>query len=154
VLIFRGGPTAQRSPSLPGVAYKEPLRKWHVVRGFDTADDCQDFLGSFFEGSQQKQTLNMLEPTYRDYMFAECVAIDEPRLKEKIACPAEGQRRRASCSRIASRRSSSSRSRRCSRTWRHCAALSSRGFTALPGAPQPSTGMACRLGDDSSTERK
>jgi hypothetical protein len=26
--------------------------------------------------------LNMLEPAYRDYMFAECVASDDPRLKE------------------------------------------------------------------------
>ena len=67
----------------PGVAYKEPLRKWRIVRGFDTADDCQDFLGTFSEDSQQKQALNMLEPAYRDYMFAECVATDDPRLKEK-----------------------------------------------------------------------
>jgi hypothetical protein len=67
----------------PGVAYKEPLRKWRIVQGFDTADDCQDFLGTFSEDSQQKQALNMLEPAYRDYMFAECVATDDPRLKEK-----------------------------------------------------------------------
>jgi hypothetical protein len=67
----------------PGGAYKEPLRKWRIVQGFDTADDCQDFLGTFSEDSQQKQALNMLEPAYRDYMFAECVATDDPRLKEK-----------------------------------------------------------------------
>ncbi|HTQ23998.1 MAG TPA: hypothetical protein VMI09_04830 [Candidatus Binataceae bacterium] len=67
----------------PDVSYKAPPRKWHIVRGFDTADDCDDFLGSFFEGSQQKQALNMLEPAYRDYMFAECIASDDPRLKEK-----------------------------------------------------------------------
>jgi hypothetical protein len=54
----------------PGVAYKEPLSKWQIVRGFDTADDCRDFLGTFSEDSQQKQALNMLEPAYRDYMFA------------------------------------------------------------------------------------
>lgn len=66
-----------------GVAYKEPLSKWQIVRGFDTADDCNDFLSTFFEGSQQKQALNMLEPAYRDYMFAECIASDDPRLKEK-----------------------------------------------------------------------
>ena len=46
-------------------------------------DDCQDFLGTFSEDSQQKQALNMLEPVYRDYMFAECIATDDPRLKEK-----------------------------------------------------------------------
>jgi hypothetical protein len=44
----------------PGVAYKEPLSKWQIVRGFDTADDCRDFLGTFSEDSQQKQALNML----------------------------------------------------------------------------------------------
>jgi len=67
----------------PGVAYKEPLSKWQIVRGFDTAEGCDDFLSTFFEGSQQKQALNMLEPAYRDYMFAQCVATDDPRLKEK-----------------------------------------------------------------------
>jgi hypothetical protein len=72
------------SSTLPtGVAYKEPLSKWQIVRGFDTADDCQDFLGTFFEESQQKRALNLLEPANRDYMFAECVASDDPRLKEK-----------------------------------------------------------------------
>jgi len=72
------------SSTLPtGVAYKEPLSKWQIVRGFDTADDCQDFLGTFFEESQQKRALNLLEPANRDYMFAECVASDDLRLKEK-----------------------------------------------------------------------
>jgi hypothetical protein len=67
----------------PGDAYKEPLRKWHILRGFDTADDCEDYLSTFFEDSRQKDALNMLEPANRDYMFAECVASDDPRLKEK-----------------------------------------------------------------------
>jgi hypothetical protein len=67
----------------PSVAYNKPLRKWQIVRGFDTADACEDFLNTFFEESQVKRALNMLEPAYRDYMFAECVASDDPRLKEK-----------------------------------------------------------------------
>ena len=72
------------SSTLPrGVAYKEPLRKWQIVRGFDTAEDCEDFLSTFFENSREKEALNMLEPAYRDYMFAECVATDDPRLKGK-----------------------------------------------------------------------
>jgi hypothetical protein len=66
----------------PGVAYKEPLRKWQIVRGFDIADECEDFLSTFFEHSREKQALNMLEPTYRDYMFAECVSSDDLRLKD------------------------------------------------------------------------
>ncbi len=65
----------------PGVAYKQPLRKWQILRVFDTADSCEDFLSTFFEDSQLKQSLNTLEPAYRDYMFAECVATDDPRLK-------------------------------------------------------------------------
>jgi hypothetical protein len=65
----------------PNIAYKQPLRKWQIVRGFDEADDCQDFLDSFFEDSRQKQSVGMLEPAYRDYMFAECVASDDPRLR-------------------------------------------------------------------------
>ena len=66
----------------PGVAYKEPLTKWQIVQGFDTADDCNDFLSTFFEDSQQKRALNLLGPAYRDYMFAECISTDDPRLKE------------------------------------------------------------------------
>jgi hypothetical protein len=67
----------------PGVAYNEPLTKWQIVRGFDAADDCDDFLRTFFEHWRQKQALNMLEPAYPDYMFAECISTDDPRLKEK-----------------------------------------------------------------------
>jgi hypothetical protein len=67
----------------PGVAYSQPLSKWAIVRGFDTADDCDDFLSTFFEDSRQKQALNMLEPTYRDYMFAKCINTDDPRLEGK-----------------------------------------------------------------------
>jgi hypothetical protein len=48
-----------------------------------SADDCDDFLSTFFEHSRQKQALNMLEPAYRDYVFAECISTDDPRLKEK-----------------------------------------------------------------------
>ena len=65
------------------VAYKEPLSKWQIVQGFDTADDCNDFLSTFFADSRQKRALNLLEPAYRDYMFAECISTDDPRLKEK-----------------------------------------------------------------------
>jgi hypothetical protein len=67
----------------PDVSYKAPLRRWHIVRGFDTADDWEDSRSSFFEDSRQKVALNMLEPAYRDFMFAECIASDDPRLKEK-----------------------------------------------------------------------
>jgi hypothetical protein len=67
----------------PDLSYKAPLRKWLIVRGFDTADDCEDSRSSFFEESRQKVGLNMLEPAYRDFMFAECVASDDPRLREK-----------------------------------------------------------------------
>ena len=38
---------------------------------------------AFFEDSRQKVALNMLKPAYRDFMFAECIASDDPRLKEK-----------------------------------------------------------------------
>jgi hypothetical protein len=65
----------------PGIAHKEPFRKWQIVRGFDSADDCEDFRSAFFEHSRQKHGLNVLEPAYRDYMFAECIATDDPRLR-------------------------------------------------------------------------
>ncbi len=66
----------------PGVGYKEPLGNWQVVRVFDTADECEDFLSTFFEQSRKKQSLNILEPAYRDYMFAECIGSDDPRLAQ------------------------------------------------------------------------
>ena len=53
------------------------------MRGFDTADDCNDFVSTFFEDSQQKQALNMLGAGLRDCMFAECIASEDPRLKEE-----------------------------------------------------------------------
>ena len=54
------------SPALPpNLAYKEPLRKWQIVQSFDTADDCEDSLGRFFEQARAKRALNMLEPAYR-----------------------------------------------------------------------------------------
>jgi hypothetical protein len=67
----------------PSVAYKQSLRNWQIVQGFETADGCEDFLSTFFERSQTKQGLNMLEPAYRDYMFATCISSDDPRLKAK-----------------------------------------------------------------------
>ena len=45
-------------------------------------NECEDFLSTFFEHSREKEALNMLEPPYRDYMFAECVASDNLRLKD------------------------------------------------------------------------
>ena len=45
----------------PSVAYKESLPRWQIVRGFDTADACEDFLTTFFEQSREKQSLNILE---------------------------------------------------------------------------------------------
>ena len=71
------------SPALPpNLAYKEPLRKWQIVQSFDTADDCEDSLGRFFEQARAKRALNMLEPAYWDYMFALCIASDDPRSNE------------------------------------------------------------------------
>ena len=64
-------------------AYKKPLGAWEIVRGFDTADDCEDFKESFFESSRQSDSLGTLDPAYRDYMFSQCVATDDPRLKNK-----------------------------------------------------------------------
>jgi hypothetical protein len=66
-----------------GRRLQRTLAQWQIVRSFDTADDCNGFLSSFFESSQQKQALNILEPAYRDYMFAKCIATDDPRLREK-----------------------------------------------------------------------
>jgi hypothetical protein len=70
------------SSMLPtATAHKEPFRRWQIVRGFDSADDCEDFRSDFFERSRQRHGLNVLEPAYRDYMFVECIATDDPRLK-------------------------------------------------------------------------
>jgi hypothetical protein len=65
------------------VAYKRPLSTWQTIQAFDTAEECQDYLSTFFQRSREKAALNMLEPAYRDFMFAQCVASDDPRLKAK-----------------------------------------------------------------------
>ena len=65
-------------------AYKQPLNRWVIVRSFDTADDCEDFQDTFFESSREAETLGTLSPAHRDYMFATCVASDDPRIKGKI----------------------------------------------------------------------
>jgi len=70
--------TSSRLP--PNLSYKQPLRKWQIVRSFDDAEECQDSLDEFFEQSREKKSVDMLEPAYRDFMFAECVASDDPRL--------------------------------------------------------------------------
>jgi hypothetical protein len=76
---------APPSTVAPDVSYyKAPSRKWHIVRDFNTADDCEDSRSSFFEHSRRKVALNMLEPAYRDFVFAECIATDDPR-QGKIA---------------------------------------------------------------------
>ena len=64
-------------------AYKQPLNQWQVVQAFDDADACEDFKDNFFESSRQERTLGVLNPAYRDYMFAECVATDDPRLRPR-----------------------------------------------------------------------
>ncbi|HEY2107479.1 MAG TPA: hypothetical protein VGH29_16895 [Candidatus Binataceae bacterium] len=64
-------------------AYKQPLNRWQVVQGFDDADSCADFRDNFFESSRQQRTLGVLNPAYRDYMFAQCVATDDPRLRAR-----------------------------------------------------------------------
>jgi hypothetical protein len=64
-------------------AYKQPLNRWQVIQGFDRADDCEDFKGNYFESSRQERALGVLNPAYRDYMFAQCVASDDPRLRGK-----------------------------------------------------------------------
>lgn len=64
----------------PNVSYRSPLSKWQTISAFDSADECQDFLTTFFQTSRQKAALNLLEPAYRDFMFAKCVASDDPRL--------------------------------------------------------------------------
>jgi hypothetical protein len=62
-------------------SYKLPLSRWVIVQRFDGIEDCQDFEATFFDSSRQAQALGVLDPAYRDYMFAECIATDDPRLK-------------------------------------------------------------------------
>jgi hypothetical protein len=64
-------------------AYKQSLNRWQVVQGFDTADGCEDFRLDFFQSARQERTLGVLNPAYRDYMFAQCVATDDPRLRAR-----------------------------------------------------------------------
>jgi hypothetical protein len=67
----------------PTNAYKQPLNSWPIIRSFDSADDCEDFKGTFVESSHQQRAFGVLNPSYRDYMFAQCIATDDPRLKNR-----------------------------------------------------------------------
>lgn len=64
----------------PTAVQNEPMSTWQIVRGFDHADDCEDFKNDFVHDSAQKHTLNTLEPNYRYYMYAQCIASNDPRL--------------------------------------------------------------------------
>jgi hypothetical protein len=59
-------------------AYKQPLNRWQVVQTFDDQDSCEQFRDNFFDSSRQERSVGVLNPQYRDYMFARCVAIDAP----------------------------------------------------------------------------
>jgi len=69
-------PTTQPSAD----AYKQPYSSWQIVRGFDEADDCEKFKNNFTGSSREKAASGSLEPAYRDYMFAQCLASNDPRL--------------------------------------------------------------------------
>lgn len=64
----------------PTAVQSEPLSTWQIVRGFDHADDCEDFKGDFVHNSALKHSLNTLKPNYRYYMYAQCIASNDPRL--------------------------------------------------------------------------
>jgi hypothetical protein len=64
----------------PAAVQNEPLSSWQIVRGFDHSDDCEDFKNDFVRGSAQKHALSALEPNYRYYMYAQCIASNDPRL--------------------------------------------------------------------------
>lgn len=91
--ICRGGATfvlagwyLMMPPSIPpGTThgYKRPLSQWRLVQAFDSADQCEEFKNTFFESSREQRTLGVLNPAYRNYMFADCFASDDPRLKSK-----------------------------------------------------------------------
>jgi hypothetical protein len=73
-------------PSIPPGSthgYKRPLSQWRLVQAFDTADQCEDFKSTFFDSSRQQRTLGVLDPANRNYMFADCFASDDPRLKPR-----------------------------------------------------------------------
>jgi hypothetical protein len=64
----------------PTAVQNEPLSTWQIVRGFDHSDDCEDYKDDFVRSSAQKHSLSALEPNYRYYMYAECIASNDPRL--------------------------------------------------------------------------
>ncbi len=64
-------------------AYKRPLSQWRIVQSFDDADACQDYASTFFDSARQERAMGVLNPVYRDYMFAQCIASDDPRLMRR-----------------------------------------------------------------------
>jgi hypothetical protein len=73
-------------PSIPPgspLGYKRPLSQWQVVRAFDNAEQCEEYKGTFFDSARQERAFGVLAPAYRNYMFAQCVASDDPRLRPR-----------------------------------------------------------------------
>jgi hypothetical protein len=73
-------------PSIPPgstYGYDKPVNQWRIIQAFDSADDCEDFKATFFDSSRQQRALGVLDPAYRNYMFAQCIASDDPRLRSR-----------------------------------------------------------------------
>jgi hypothetical protein len=75
----------------PFGALQTPLGKWHIVKIFDSASQCQSYRDALVVavGKAPKSNTAMAYETrskgseFFDAAAAQCVATDDPRLKEK-----------------------------------------------------------------------
>jgi hypothetical protein len=81
--LERGGSLITPPSTLPpDISYKAPLRKWHIVL-VSIPPMTARTPEALSLRTRDRKSVEHVEPTYRDFMFAECIATDAPRLKEK-----------------------------------------------------------------------
>jgi hypothetical protein len=72
-------PPADAHWKLDGTGPAEPLGQWQLLGSFDTATQCKQGIS---DGAARFDAANPHEPK-NPWSFAQCVASDDPRLKEK-----------------------------------------------------------------------
>lgn len=81
-------PLSYPTPGGPAsLDYKAPLGTWTISRAFDSAKECEDYK-LMAEGRTKKDQnpigeTNAKERFANALVFSQCIATDDPRLKEK-----------------------------------------------------------------------
>jgi hypothetical protein len=72
-----------------------PLSKWGIFSAHDSAADCEQTLVAFYKLAKTELVANPADERYRIRFYqlesSQCIANDDPRLKEKMSGPEKGK---------------------------------------------------------------